>query len=150
MHMCPCGSSKPYNQCCYPFLHENQIPATPEALMRSRYTAYSEANIDYIVQTMKGPALENFDAAEARAWAREVNWIKLNVLKSPTPANNKGFVEFAAHYLQHNQECILHEFSEFHLENGKWYYIQGVEPKLSRNESCFCGSNKKFKKCCGR
>lgn len=28
-------------------------------------------------------------------------------------------------------------------------YIREI-PKISRNESCLCGSQKKFKKCCGK
>jgi uncharacterized protein YchJ len=36
---CPCGQGLPYAQCCGP-AHDGAPPATAEALMRSRYTAF--------------------------------------------------------------------------------------------------------------
>ncbi len=69
MH-CPCKSEKEYAQCCEPFIIGNQLPNTPEQLMCSRYTAYTQANIDYIVATMKGAALKDFDKASAKQWAK--------------------------------------------------------------------------------
>lgn len=53
---CPCKSGKRYADCCEPFITRINLPETPEQLMRSRYTAYSQANIDYIMGTMKGEA----------------------------------------------------------------------------------------------
>ena len=51
---------------------------------------------------------------------------------------------------------IKHEISEFHLIDNKWYYVDGKKPaiqepttaKIGRNDSCPCGSGKKYKKCC--
>ena len=40
--------------------------------MRSRYTAYTEANIGYIQRTMKAPALSRFNAESAKVWAATV------------------------------------------------------------------------------
>ena len=42
MKSCPCGSQKQYEQCCGPFLDGRAIAPTAEALMRSRYTAYTK------------------------------------------------------------------------------------------------------------
>lgn len=33
--LCPCKSEKEYTQCCEPFIIGNQLPDTPEKLMRS-------------------------------------------------------------------------------------------------------------------
>nr|WP_316226808.1 SEC-C metal-binding domain-containing protein [Bradyrhizobium sp. SZCCHNS3052] len=38
---CPCGSGLPYDRCCGPYLDGDDQPPTAEALMRSRYTAYT-------------------------------------------------------------------------------------------------------------
>lgn len=154
---CPCGTGKSYQDCCYPFIAGSQIPSTPEQLMRSRYTAYTQANVEYIRQTMCGKAAEGFDPTDAQAWARHVIWVNLEVLHSRTD-NQVGFVEFKANYTDGHKKHCLHELSEFHLIDNKWFYVDGSSPyvmhdktiKISRNDPCPCGSNKKFKKCCGQ
>ena len=63
-----------------------------------------------------------------------------------------GYVEFAAFY-ESNEGGQLHENSKFIYENGQWYYFDGVileSLKFSRNEPCWCGSKKKYKKCYGK
>ncbi|WP_291460484.1 YchJ family metal-binding protein [Desulfobacula sp.] len=63
-----------------------------------------------------------------------------------------GYVEFAAFY-KSIKEGQLHESLKFIYENGQWYYLDGVtlDPlKFGRNEKCWCGSMKKFKKCHGK
>ena len=82
MSLCPCGSEKPYEQCCEVFIEKKQIPHTPEQLMRSRYTAYSLAKIDYIKNTMKGKILIGFDETEARSWSQSVTWVGLKVIQA--------------------------------------------------------------------
>lgn len=95
--------------------------------MRSRYTAYSQSNIAYIQETMRGPALKNFNPAEAHQWASQVQWLGLKIISAPTVATdaNIGFVEFIAHFIEKNHRRILHEQSEFHRLDGRWYYIAG-------------------------
>ena len=158
MTLCPCCSNKKYADCCGRFIDGSQYPATPEELMRSRYTAFTEANIDYIVATMKSKAAENFDALEAKQWAQKVKWTKLDVIKS-NHHGTQGTVEFIAYFIDDNEEQIVHELSEFRFENGHWYYVDGIVPeeksapitatKIGRNDPCSCGSGKKYKKCCG-
>jgi SEC-C motif domain protein len=61
-------------------------------------------------------------------------------------------VEFAAFYKNSKIEQ-LHENSKFIYENGQWYYLDGIllDPiKITRNEPCWCGSIKKYKKCHGK
>lgn len=152
---CPCGTNKTYDECCGVFLEKKDLPQTPEQLMRSRYTAYSLANIDYIKNTMKGQSLVNFNAGEAELWAKRVTWLGLDVLKADPTNTNIGFVEFCARFLEHGQVKTIHELSEFYRENGSWFYISGVskekpspkKPAVSRNSPCPCGSGKKFKNC---
>lgn len=124
MTNCPCGSNKLYLDCCGAFITGNAIPATPEELMRSRYTAYSKANIDYIVKTMKGPAAKDYDKKEAEQWAKTVIWLGLEVLSSRLE-DKRGWVEFIAHYSVAGKKEKIHELSEFHREGGYWYYVDG-------------------------
>ncbi len=115
--------------------------------MRSRYTAYTQANIEYIIDTMRSPASDNFDPIGAGQWAQKANWLGLNVLKS-SQDSKKGRVEFIAHNELENNKHRLHEISEFIFEEGKWFYVDGLPGKVRRNDLCPCGSLKKYKKCC--
>ena len=48
---CPCHSKKRYADCCGP-LHKGTRPAaTPEELMRSRYSAFALGEVDYLAKT---------------------------------------------------------------------------------------------------
>jgi SEC-C motif-containing protein len=126
MHYCFCGATKSYADCCGQFIDGNKLPATPEELMRSRYSAYAQANIEYIVQTMLAPANNNFDSEAARVWAKRVKWIKLKVIKAFIK-QDKGFVEFIAYFKENGKACTIHELSEFHKQNGRWYYVDGKQ-----------------------
>lgn len=156
MSHCPCGTQKTYEQCCGLLLEHKQTAQTPEQLMRSRYTAYSLAKIDYIKNTMAGKPLISFNESEARTWAKNVIWIGLEVIQSYVETPQKGFVEFIATFIDHNRLQTIHELSEFHKENDNWFYVDGINRQLSekinkqkigRNSPCPCGSNKKFKNC---
>ncbi|KGP63535.1 preprotein translocase subunit SecA [Legionella norrlandica] len=156
MTLCPCGSQNQYDQCCGIFLESTQTPQTPEQLMRSRYTAYSLAKIDYIKRTMKGKPLITFNELEAKEWSRGVTWIGLTIIQAYMENANKGFVEFIASFLDGNQLKSLHELSEFQKEDSIWFYVDGVDKqlpnrqnkqKIGRNSPCPCGSGKKFKNC---
>jgi SEC-C motif-containing protein len=121
---CACGSKKTYADCCGRFIDSDNVPVTPEELMRSRYTAYTKANIDYIAATMKSPASDHFDAADAKAWAESVEWGKLKVITSTTDSDTST-VEFEAHFFEDNKHYVLHEVSAFRRDDGRWYYIDG-------------------------
>ncbi len=124
MQLCPCGLSQPFAECCSVFINNSQFAATPEQLMRSRYTAYTLANVAYIARTMKAPAADNFDATSARQWAQQVKWLKLDVIRA-YQEGNVGYVEFKAHYFYQHKKFLLHELSEFHQEHGQWFYVDG-------------------------
>jgi SEC-C motif-containing protein len=126
MKKCPCGQDVVYEECCGKYISGAAVPATPEELMRSRYTAYTKANINYIVATMKSPASDDYDADDARRWARSLHWLGLQVLHTSTE-NTTGYVEFIATYLEHHIKEQIHELSEFHLIDGRWYYIRAID-----------------------
>lgn len=155
--VCPCDSQKSYLSCCEPFITGKQSPEQPEALMRSRYTAYTMSNIDYIKATMRGNALVGFQETDAKRWAKRVRWIKLSVLKSAIENASTGYVEFEASFVDGSRLKSIHEKSEFIHEDGRWYYIGGThlptehtEQMIFRNMSCPCGSPRKFKNCHGK
>lgn len=155
MSQCPCGSMMDYLACCGMYLSGKVTPQTPEALMRSRYTAYTNAMIDYIKKTMKGKALLGFNEVQAKQWASSVQWIGLNVIGTHRDKTDEhiGFVEFMATYSDKGVIETIHEISQFQWIEGAWFYIDGVHPskimpkKMSRNALCPCGSRKKYKHC---
>lgn len=156
LESCPCCSGRHYSQCCQSYVDGHALPPTPEALMRSRYTAYTQANIDYIQQTMQGYAAQGFNPIEAKRWAKRIHWIKLDVRDATPEGSLRSFVEFIAILVDGKKLTILHEKSEFILKDGRWYYIDGIRfPSeanqiISRNSPCPCGRQRKFKYCHGK
>lgn len=153
---CPCGSQENYDVCCKPYVSQKQLPPNPEALMRSRYTAFTQANIDYIRATMDGNALLGFEASKTQAFAKKVTWIGLHVINRYFENEFTGFVEFEAYFLEHDRLKCIHELSTFLLKNGQWYYVEGnhlpptvKEHLIAKNASCPCGSLRKYKNCHG-
>jgi len=126
--------------------------------MRSRYTAYSLARVDYIKQTMKGTPLTSFNSLEAKEWAQSVTWVGLKVIQAYMESAVVGFVEFSASFLERKQLKIIHELSEFHKDGANWFYVDGLNKQvttkshkqsIARTSPCPCGSGKKFKNCHG-
>ena len=158
MSICPCGSSHDYLECCGLYIDKGYLPLSPETLMRSRYTAYTMANIAYIKNTMCGKMLLNFNEFEARQWSTTIIWMGLQVLQHRYDGVDKGFVEFIASYLDKEQLRKIHEISEFIKIDDKWFYSDGVQSadnnvalrKFPRNSPCPCNSQKKFKNCHGK
>ena len=48
---CPCDSGRPFAACCEPYVSGRTPAPTAEALMRSRYTAYTLQDADYLLRT---------------------------------------------------------------------------------------------------
>jgi SEC-C motif-containing protein len=153
---CLCGSGIEYNQCCCPFHYGDKLPATAEALMRSRFVAYALDNVGYILATWDVAGRpEKIDFSE-----ENIDWQRLEIIdtKKGGIKDNKGIVEFKAYYLKDGEEYMLHEISRFAKTNGRWFYLDGVVKKVGKiiqqtnqgkNAPCPCGSGKKSKRCCG-
>ena len=162
---CDCGSLIQFEKCCEPYLKGQSFPKTAEALMRSRYTAFSRVNVNYIKNTLLGPAAKDFNEKETRDWASQSKWLGLEILNAEKGQVEDaiGWVEFRARYEKDNQVHEHHELSEFKKDNsGHWMFFEGheptkkslqthvrEEPKIGRNDPCHCGSGKKYKKCHG-
>ncbi len=158
--LCPCSSQNDYNQCCEPILL-GQPAKTAEELMRARYTAYTQVNMDFIKKTHDPDTIKKTNMTENEAWATQTQWKGLQILSTSKggPEDDWGLVEFKADFIGSNQPGVHHEVSEFNKNNGMWFFSKGkapesfqiinTEPKVGRNDPCPCGSGKKFKKCCG-
>ncbi|MBK7889393.1 MAG: YchJ family protein [Bdellovibrionales bacterium] len=159
---CACGSGKNFEQCCKPFLAGEVHPETADKLMRSRYTAYTLGDIDYLEKTLAPESRHDFDPKATEQWSKSSEWKGLNILSTQNgaTADQDGIVEFVATFVQQGQTLQHHEVSTFRKDDrGHWMFVDGKipgrqtiireEPKVGRNDPCPCGSGKKFKKCCG-
>lgn len=172
---CPCSSGETYDQCCEPILNANVLPQTAEQLMRSRYTAFVKADVEYLKKTLAPESRSDFDMAATQKWAKEANWKALKILSTQKggEGDKKGMVEFIATYEIDGETLDHHETSQFRKsDSGQWLFIEGDShthkhgeghhhhhekpqtvfreaPKIGRNDPCSCGSGKKYKKCCG-
>lgn len=156
MTSCPCGSGRGYDECCGPLLAGGPAPS-PEALMRSRYTAFTRADLDYLEKTLAPEAKEDYNREETESWVKDAKWNGLEV-RSSTVDGEGGTVEFVAHYKIHGKVFAHHELATFRTLDGTWAYVDGIlnprpaqrsVDKVGRNDPCPCGSGKKYKKCCG-
>jgi len=121
---CPCLSGAELKTCCEPFINGQELATSPEVLMRSRYVAYCQKNIDYIEETTDPQASLDFDREAALEWMNEAEFTKLEILNS-TNEGNKGTVEFKAYFRTKEGEEIHHEVSKFRKQNGQWYFRDG-------------------------
>ncbi len=125
---CPCGRLQgkrvlPFEHCCQRYLdHFDTTPAPDaESLMRSRYTAFVLQRASYLLNTWDlthRPAQLDFDA--------EVKWLGLQVRVHRVIDSEHAEVEFIARSRLHGRATRLHELSRFSLQNGRWYYVDGV------------------------
>ncbi|MDR0562148.1 MAG: YchJ family protein [Spirochaetaceae bacterium] len=162
MKLCPCGSGKTYSECCEPYIAGSQLPLTAEALMRSRYSAYTEHAIDYIVNTcIRKGGKQDIDVKQTKSWSENSRWLGLKILSAEKggPNDTEGTVEFEAAYEHEGLNDIHHEKALFKKQNDKWLYDEGEivpktivrsSPKVGRNDPCPCGSGKKYKHCHGK
>ncbi|MEN8109133.1 MAG: YchJ family protein [Pseudomonadota bacterium] len=158
---CPCGSGRPYESCCGPLISGTTSAPDPEALMRSRYTAFARLEMPYLASSLDPSQRHDYDESGATRWARESDWQKLEIINvTADPENaNRGSVEFRAHYRMQGEQHVHHELAEFRKTGDTWYFYDGKmvsagqftreTPKVGRNDPCPCGSGKKYKKCCG-
>ena len=161
MKPCPCGSDLPYEECCKPYITGIKNAPTAEALMRSRYSAYAEHAIDYIVETCSQEEKDRIDITQTKNWSEKSKWLGLKILSTEKggPTDKEGTVVFEASYEVDTLKEVHHETARFKKNDGRWLYIEGdvkpntvvrAGPKVGRNEPCPCGSGRKYKLCCAK
>ena len=142
---CPChlrGST--YGDCCKPYLEGDTVVPDAEWLLPSRYSAFSLANADYIVDTTHRTH-SDYDGDRAEWKERvlggldELRFVDLDIKKSAPLEAPAGFE--AAHRIHFScgicvpapgggakraQRSTVTEISTFLKEDGRWYYSGGV------------------------
>lgn len=153
-HLCPCQSGQYFHHCCQPYLSGLSLPETPLALMRSRYSAYTLCNAQYLFDTWYFPDKQNSPLLlkSIEESFQRTTWLGLKIINTfDDPANPlQGFVEFMAFFSDDasKRKQVLYERSRFILSHSRWLYVDGIKPNIERNTLCPCGSGKKYKRCC--
>ena len=114
---CPCDSGLTYATCCKP-LHDGAAAETAEALMRSRYTAYTLELKDYLLSTWHA------STRPRTLDLRKTKWLGLTVMEH-IESDDTATVEFLTRYKIQGKAHRLHEQSRFVREDGRWFYVDG-------------------------
>lgn len=170
---CYCRSGQTFANCCQPFHQGTRFPETAEQLMRSRFSAYCEgsaASVQYVADSYHPLTQPSNPSHEIAAFAKAAHFVRLDVIHasvvSELPAEllktlfqhdsltslAYATVHFKVQFLMNDRLHLLEEISRFIATLGRWTYLDGTltehpQQKLSRNDSCPCGSGKKYKNC---
>ena len=120
--VCPCGSGKAFADCCGRYLDGGAAAPTAEALMRSRYTAYTLQREDYLLATWHASTRP---VQLGLAGEVQTKWIGLDVKRHEQQDENHAIVEFVARHKVNGRAHRLHETSRFVREDGHWHYVDG-------------------------
>ena len=119
---CPCLTGLPYDECCGPLHAGRTQAATPEQLMRSRFSAYAVQDGAYVLRTWHPrtrPAELDLDGG--------LRWYRLDVLAARgTSSDVRGQVEFVAYYRSPDGPGQQRELSRFVREGDRWFYLDAV------------------------
>mgnify|MGYP000877845056 FL=1 len=126
MTPCPCGLPAAYDACCgrwhAAFAASGQLTApTPEALMRSRYSAFVLDLRAYLLASWH-PSTR---PAELEPPEPGLKWLGLAVKATALHDPDHGSVEFVARSKLGGRAHRLHELSRFVREGGSWFYMDG-------------------------
>lgn len=120
---CPCGSNKELADCCARYLEGNAHAPTAEALMRSRYTAYTLLREDYLLATWHSSTRPpSLGLAQEET---STKWLGLEIKRYEQQDAGHASVEFVARYKVQGRAHRLHEVSRFVREDGRWFYVDG-------------------------
>lgn len=125
--LCPCGSAKPFADCCEPYLGFKDKPKSVRQLVRARYSAYAlgaGTYRDFLVRTWH-PATQNRINATDLTNDTFIQWKSLHIVLAEQQGD-RGRAEFKATYSEGpGPDKIHHERAIFHRNKGIWYYVEG-------------------------
>lgn len=121
--MCPCQSGDFLQQCCLPYIKECNFASTPEALMRSRFSAFVLNDLAYIEKTQKGPAKRVYEKHAIKNGAK-TEWVSLEILDKTDKT-----VTFRAGFKEGELVKYYEEKSLFKKIDERWYYFKCMGAK---------------------
>jgi SEC-C motif-containing protein len=126
MNNCVCGSGKFFEDCCGPLLRGLKEASTAKALMRSRYTAFVKADVEYLMKSCHSSTRDLSQKKEIKTWTTSVTWLclKISNTNKGTAQDKEGTVAFKASFMEEGQVKVISENSYFVRENGNWRYLK--------------------------
>lgn len=123
---CLCGSGEVANLCCMPLINGKAEAQTPEALMRSRYTAYALGGCgEYLMRTWVDAAAQGLDAKILNR--QEVCYTGLTI-EGSGEQGDQGWVRFTACFTEPDgTRANMTEHSLFVRQNDRWRYLLGKQ-----------------------
>jgi SEC-C motif-containing protein len=128
--------------------------------MRARYSAYVGVEMDFVFESTHPDHRQGYDHAGTKEWAESSEWLGLEIIGTQQGGEEDtvGEVEFIARFREKGLLREHHENAHFKKDNGRWSFSEGqmvkakpvIVNKPGRNEPCTCGSELKYKKCCGK
>ena len=124
--ICPCGQTGARSkslllaECCGRYLDAGEVAPDAQALMRSRYSAFVLARLDYLRATWH-PDTCPADPAPVNG----TKWLGLQVRDHRVLDATHAEVEFVARYRVAGRAVRLHERSRFVNDQGRWLYVDG-------------------------
>ena len=124
--------------------------------MRSRYAAFADGKVDYLIKTLHPSKRRPGDHAGLLATIERTKWTGLRVLEAERGGeqDDRGVVEFVAFFEQKGDRGELHERSSFVRQGGLWFYVDGESKprhkRPGRRDRCWCGGGRLYRKCHGR
>ena len=121
---CPCGLPLRYSHCCARYhagVNRGESAPDPEALMRSRYSAYVLNLADYLQATWHASTRPSLLTPGEPG----LQWLGLEVKATSQQDATHGTVSFVARSKLHGRANRMTETSRFVLEDGRWLYVDG-------------------------
>ena len=121
---CPCGDGRHYDECCGPIIGGRRQADTAEQLMRSRYTAYTKDEVDYLLHSWHPTTRPG-----SLGPTPQIVWQSLQILDvfGGGSRDSSGRVHFIAAYDNNGVRSALNEASDFERYEGRWVYVNGTQ-----------------------
>lgn len=138
---CPCGSAQTYAACCGVFHRGEGEAPTPEALMRSRYSAFAKRDVAYLMRTLHSSHPDLKQPPDTlrlalRAATSRYRYVRLDILDTtPVSSEGTGRVLFFVELYESGKARSFYELSDFAQENGAWKYVGGEGASHSQVKS---------------
>ncbi|MGY8660077.1 MAG: YchJ family protein [Verrucomicrobiales bacterium] len=123
--LCPCKSTKSYQDCCLRFHQNKALPETAEKLMRSRYCAFFFRLPDYLVETTHPDSRSTGLRRDLEETIHHTDWKFLTIVSTSKgqKKDKRGKVEFIGDYFWDGEVQQLREHSRFRRFKGNWKYL---------------------------
>lgn len=77
METCPCGSDAAAETCCLPVIKGERVAKSAEEAMRSRYTAFTLGEIDWILESHHPETIHEINREDVEKWSTGSDWLEV-------------------------------------------------------------------------